>query len=49
MVRYKIDGSVGGLWVRLFAALERLVKGQDRNAPSPLKGFTATPTKGNAT
>lgn len=49
MVRKKIDGSIGGLWVRLFAALERLMGGQSKNRPSPLKGFTVSTTEGNAT
>lgn len=55
MVRYKIDSSLGGLWVTLLAALtvffEWVAYGSKKNRPSPLKSFTASPSlnKGNAT
>lgn len=51
MVWYKIDSGSGRLWVVLFRELERLVDRwmSSKNRPSPLKGFTASPTKGNAT
>jgi hypothetical protein len=53
MVRYKIDSSVGGLWVVLLATLTTFfewVGGVNSKArPSPLKGFTVSQTKGTST
>jgi hypothetical protein len=53
MVGYKIDSSVGRLWVRLLTALTTFfdwVGGVNSKArPSPLKGFTVSITKGNST